>query len=367
MTDTDDYRSLFLSDAPMIDTRAPAEFARGSFPHARNLPLMTDAERAQVGTCYKQQGQDAAIELGHSLVCGDVKTERVNQWLAFARQHPDGYLFCWRGGLRSQICQQWLADAGCNYPRIRGGYKAMRRFLLDTMEEAINTRSFVVLGGHTGSAKTELLLQLDNSIDLEGLAHHRGSAFGKRVGGQPAQISFENGLAIDLLKHQYRHPGEVVILEDESRLIGRCALPENLQAAMKQAPLVMVETELEERVEHSFTNYILRNLQDCQALLGETAGFDQFADDLQKALGNIRRRLGGARHSELNTIMVRALEQHRQGDSRGHRQWIETLLRDYYDPMYNYQLQQKQERVVFRGRPQAVVAYLQENRALTGA
>ena len=88
--DTQDYRELFLSDAPMMDMRAPAEFSHGAFPTAHSLPLMTDDERAQVGICYKQRGQDAAIELGHQLVAGDVKTERLARWKAFASSHPQG-------------------------------------------------------------------------------------------------------------------------------------------------------------------------------------------------------------------------------------------------------------------------------------
>ena len=125
--DTDDYRALFLADAPMMDMRAPTEFSKGAFPSAASLPLMTDEERAQVGTCYKQQGQQAAIELGHRIVSGDIRDQRLAAWRDFAHNHPHGYLYCFRGGLRSQTVQQWLRDAGIDYPLIRGGYKAMVR------------------------------------------------------------------------------------------------------------------------------------------------------------------------------------------------------------------------------------------------
>ena len=127
--DTDDYRALFLGDAPMMDMRAPKEFTQGSFPCASSLPLMSDDERAQVGSCYKQRGQQAAIELGHQLVSGGLKAQRLAGWVDFARNHPDGYVYCFRGGLRSQTVQQWLREAGVDYPLIKGGYKAMRRFL----------------------------------------------------------------------------------------------------------------------------------------------------------------------------------------------------------------------------------------------
>jgi tRNA 2-selenouridine synthase len=178
--DCTDYRDIFLNDRPMMDARAPVEFLKGSFPGVVNLPLMNDHERQRVGTCYKQHGQQAAVELGHQLVSGAIKTERVQAWADFARAHPDGLLYCFRGGLRSQIVQQWLKDeAGIDYPRVGGGYKAMRTFLLDTMDQAVAQCDFVLLGGMTGTGKTEVLTQLNNGLDLEGYANHRGSSFGK--------------------------------------------------------------------------------------------------------------------------------------------------------------------------------------------
>ena len=119
----------------MMDMRAPAEFDHGAFPSALSLPLMTDEERAQVGICYKQQGQQAAIELGHQLVAGQTREQRLAQWREFAQANPAGYLYCFRGGLRSQTVQQWLHEAGIDYPLVLGGYKAMRRFLIDELAQ----------------------------------------------------------------------------------------------------------------------------------------------------------------------------------------------------------------------------------------
>ena len=125
-----DFRHIFLNDVPMMDVRAPIEFAQGAFPGVVNLPLMNNEERQKVGTCYKQRGQEAAIALGHSLVSGETKNGRIAAWAAFAKAHPKGVLYCFRGGLRSQITQQWLqSEAGMAYPRVIGGYKAMRTFL----------------------------------------------------------------------------------------------------------------------------------------------------------------------------------------------------------------------------------------------
>lgn len=362
-SDTKDYRALFLEDVPMIDTRAPVEFAKGAFPFAVNLPLMTDEERTRVGTCYKQYGQDAAIALGHKLVNGAVKESRVQAWMDFAKANPGGYLYCFRGGLRSQICQQWLAEAGCDYPRIAGGYKAMRRFLIDELDRISREARFVILAGRTGSAKTELLRQVRNSVDLEELARHRGSAFGRRVGGQPSQIDFENALAIQLLRCEHAHPGKPIVLEDESGYIGSTTIPESLRNTMAKAALVVVEADLEARVEHSFANYILDNLGDWRQKLGEEEGFQRFATELRDSLSRLKRRLGGERYKEVSAMLDRAIDVHNQGDSSLHRDWIRVLLRDYYDPMYDYQLSKKTERLLFRGKAQEVREYILESGA----
>jgi tRNA 2-selenouridine synthase len=360
-TDSADFETLFLADAPLLDTRAPLEFAQGAFPGAVNLPLMTDDERARIGLCYKQRGQDAAIALGHELVQGKIKTERVRVWCEFANAHPSGYLYCFRGGLRSQIAQQWMREAGVDYPRLTGGYKAMRQFLLDALKKYAQ-RDFLIVSGQTGCAKTQLLRNHAHAIDLEGLANHRGSAFGKRLGGQPSQIDFENALAVALLKHSYAMPDMPVLLEDESRLIGRLAVPEVIRQSMLQAPLVVIEMDLEARVEHTYSNYILGNLLDWQALDGEVEGFQHFANELRHSLATLQRRLGGYRFTQLASQMDIALVLHHRGNPDGHRVWIRTLLKDYYDPMYAYQLGQKSGRVQFRGSYMEVMDYLKKYR-----
>ncbi len=365
------FEDLLLNNVPLIDTRAPVEFAKGSFPFAVNLPLMSDEERAAVGTCYKQQGPDAAVALGHTLVSGDVKAQRLSAWAEFARRHPDGALFCFRGGMRSAIVQQWLEEAGIHYPRICGGYKAMRRWLIDELERVCNERDFIVISGKTGVAKTRLLNEgnegqpLPGCIDLEGLAHHRGSAFGRRVQEQPTQISFEIAVAIAVLKCDREHRGPLLV-EDESRLIGRCALPLPLQRVIQQAPMVIVEAPLATRVSHTHENYILANLEEFERAAAVTdtnpaAAFDTFeafTTSLQESLGRIQKRLGGDRYGALQLQLNDALALHGCGDPSGHRTWIEALLRDYYDPMYEYQLSHKSNPVLFTGDYAAVADWL---------
>ncbi len=359
--DSSDYRAIFLNDLPLMDVRAPVEFHKGAFPRVLNLPLMNDSERERVGTCFKQRGQQAAIELGHQLVSGALKAERIAAWAAFAKAHPDGYLYCARGGLRSQIAQQWLkSEAGIEYPRVQGGYKALRGFLIQTLDEAVAQCDFVLLGGLTGTGKTELLAQLDNAVDLEGHAHHRGSSFGKHATPQPGQVDFENGLAIDVLKKRAKGLGQFV-LEDESRLIGSCALPPSLHQGMRHYPLVWLEDSLDARVERILGDYVVDLCAEFVAVQGEEDGFAAFAERLRQSLQNLVKRLGGERYQRLAALMDSALaEQRRSAAVDLHRGWIKLLLGEYYDPMYAYQRENNAARIEFSGDHDAVLAYLRE-------
>lgn len=366
MNEIDDLQRLLLTDTPLIDTRAPIEFARGSLPTAVNLPLMTDYEREQVGTCYKRHGQKAAIDLGHQLVQGDVKAERIAAWADFAKAHPTGALYCFRGGLRSAIAQQWLNESGIEYPRVKGGYKALRRWLIEHTDQTFASATLLFVGGRTGAAKTRALNEgnagqpIPGSVDLEGLANHRGSAFGRRTTDQPSQISFEMALGVALLKHN-QQPHPCLILEDEGRLIGRCALPLSLQAARKNADWIHLEAHLDDRVQHSYENYILGNLAELQASNTENP-FAQFSESLLESLDRIRKRLGTERYRDLESAMTTAIARHQQGDPEHHRVWIATLLTEYYDPMYDYQLRQRERAPIFQGDEQAVIEFLMEQR-----
>lgn len=355
--DTDDYRRLFLDGVSLLDTRAPTEFARGSFPGAVNLPLMTDEERARVGTCYKREGQAAAIALGHSLVQGTVKADRVARWVDFARSHPDGYLYCFRGGLRSQIVQQWLLEAGVHYPRVTGGYKAMRQFLLAELERCIAAAEFWLVAGRTGSGKTRVVRALPRSVDLEGLANHRGSTFGALLSPQPSQIDFENRLAVALMQRLAFGP-EPVVLEDEGRLIGRIALPGSLRERMQDAPLLELDIPLAERVTVVLEDYVIDLGRRYRDRYGD-AGQQLHRERLQSDLARARKRLGGARYQEVSALIDRAFDvQAASAALDGHREWITLLLRDYYDPMYDYQMRQRSGRRLLVGDREEVIRHI---------
>ena len=360
-SNTDDFRRLFLEDVPLLDVRAPVEFAQGAFPLAQNLPLMNDQERHLVGIRYKEAGQDAAITLGHELVRDDIKTERVARWRTFAEEHPEGYLYCFRGGLRSRIAQGWIAEAGIDYPLVTGGYKALRRFLIDTLEAEVDVQPLILVSGRTGSGKTRLLQTLPKFVDLEGLAHHRGSSFGQTLVPQPSQIDFENALAIRLLKAgQQTGP---LFLEDESRLVGRCALPLSLRERMVGAPMIVLERSLEERTQIILEDYVIGMAAGFQHRDGADSGFMHFRQFLRDSLGRLRRRLGGERQQRLDGIMVEALDaQEATGDVEGHRLWIRELLTDYYDPMYDYQLSRRAGEILQRGSFEHLQHWAEQNR-----
>lgn len=356
-TDSADYRSIFLASAPLLDVRAPVEFSAGAFPGAVNVGILDDEERAQVGTTYKQRGQDAAIALGHQLVSGGTKAERIARWAAFTREHPDGYLYCFRGGLRSQTAREWLRESGIDYPLIQGGYKAMRQFLLGELERQSKHANIGIVGGRTGSGKTRVVQALHRAIDLEGLAHHRGSSFGRLPGGQPTQIDFENALAVALLRLTAGNDARLW-LEDESRLIGRCAIPLEFRPRMEEAPIALVEEPVDARVQVVLEDYVIDLLPLYEQAEGE-AGFTLFAASLLSSLDRVQKRLGGLMHRKARESMEQALAaQQATGGVEPHRAWIELLLTHYYDPMYDWQLSKKRGEILFRGRREEVVDWI---------
>lgn len=367
MTDiipSSEYGRLLLENRALIDVRAPIEFSKGAFSHSVNLPLMQDAERAKVGTCYKQHGQDAAIALGHDLVTGKVKQQRVDAWQAQLSQHPDSYLYCFRGGLRSKLSQQWIKEAGLNVPYIQGGYKAMRSFLIETIDTAPMHSNMLILSGITGSGKTELIHQRAESVDLEGLANHKGSSFGKNIDPQPTQINFENNLAVSLLKHQQQQH-HYLLLEDESFLIGRSALPHQFYQSMQQANIILLDEPKDARLPRLLNDYVTDKLADYVSRMGEQAGFDAFSAYLTQSLQGIRKRLGGKQHQELQQLVnVALLVQQNQNDTSKHVDWINLLLEIYYDPMYQFQIEKKIDRVVFQGDRQAIHQWLDSRKTV---
>ena len=361
LAEIDDLQHLFVNDIPLLDVRAPVEFAEGAFPCAENHPLIDNVERHEIGIAYKENGQDNAIALGERLVSGEIKSQRITTWHDFLKRHPNAVLYCFRGGMRSKISQRWLLEhVGITCPRVRGGYKAMRRYLLDQIEQNSAACQPLVIGGRTGVGKTRLLLQCDTNIDLEALANHRGSAFGHHPLPQPAQIDFENALSVALLK-RVKSGNRPFVVEDESRNIGSRHLPPTFFQCLQNAPLILLEANEEERIDVTLDEYVHDSLAAFQQIAGEDQGFYDWAAYLQDALNRIRKRLGGDRYTRAQHLLHAALEHHEKtGDTSDHRNWIDYLLREYYDGMYEYQLENKRQRIIFTGSKHEVFDYLRQ-------
>ncbi len=361
--ESNEYEKILLNSSALLDVRAPIEFSQGAFPGAANFPLLNDEERHRVGICYKQSGQQQAIEFGHKLISGDIKQQRIEQWVTFTKQHHSAYLYCFRGGLRSKITQQWLHDAGIEIPRVDGGYKALRHFLVEQLAQADQQYDFTLLGGLTGCRKTELVRHVSNGIDLEGAANHRGSSFGAHALPPSTQINFENQVAINLLNAK-NNGHSTLTLEDESRFIGSVDIPKNIYTKMRISPLVVIERTIEERLQQLLKEYVTNMEQEFHTVHADPEiAFQEFSDYLTNSLLRIRKRLGMNNWQQLNQHMQKALLEHRSNsDFSMHLKWLHPLLTEYYDPMYASQLDQRADSIVFRGSYDDCLQYLTQSR-----
>jgi tRNA 2-selenouridine synthase len=236
----------------VIDVRTPLEFEHASIPEAFNLPIFSNEERVLVGTCYKQQGREEAILLGFDLT-GPKWSGFIKKALEIA-PNKKILVHCWRGGMRSGAMAWALSLYGFEVSLLEGGYKRYRNWVLDQFKEGY---PLIVLGGMTGSGKTNTLLELkklnQQVIDLEGIAQHQGSSYGsmgKLV--QPSQEHFENILATQLLKIDRTKP---VWVEDESLAIGKCFIPNPFFKQMRETSLIKVEIPFQERVDFLVKEY----------------------------------------------------------------------------------------------------------------
>lgn len=230
----------------IIDVRAPAEYAEDHLPDAISLPVLDDAERAQVGTIYKQVSPFTARKAGAALVAQNA-ARHLQGPLA---DKPGGWrplVYCWRGGQRSGSFASILAQVGWRVETLAGGYKAWRKLVLDTLDTLPPRLNLILLDGNTGSAKTALLAQLAAQgvqvLDLEAMANHRGSLFGA-MGAQPAPKAFQTRLAVALAALD---PARPVVLEAESAKVGNLTLPHALWQAMSRAPRIALDVPLPER------------------------------------------------------------------------------------------------------------------------
>jgi tRNA 2-selenouridine synthase len=306
-------------DVPVIDVRSPGEYLHAHIPGAINIPLFTDEERKEIGTLYKQQGKQKAIKRGLDFFGLNMRSH-VEALEAYFKKnkinHQQIIVHCWRGGMRS-AAMAWLFDLyGFDVRLIVGGYKAFRSWVLQQFQQEYRIK---ILGGYTGSAKTEVLHEMKNAghsiIDLEGLAGHKGSAFGG-IGRieQPTQEMFENNLSLEL-HAQSKAPSSYFWLEDESQRIGRINIPHSLWQQIRRSPLYFMEIPFEERLLFISTHYGKLN-----------------QDQLVEATTRIQKRLGP--NETKNTI---------QFLKEGNTEAAFNLLLRYYDKTYTKAMYQRED------------------------
>lgn len=258
----------------VIDVRSPGEYNHAHIPGAVSIPLFTDEERKQVGTAYKQQSRELAIKIGLDFFGPKMRglVEQVENLMKESAndQKPMAnsvFIYCWRGGMRSGAVA-WLLDLyGFRIYTLAGGYKSFRNYVLRSFEEPFD---FKIIGGYTGSGKTEVLNELGKKgeivIDLEEIACHKGSAFGShKMPPQPTQEMFENILSNKLRAARCRnnhHPSPLstqfssVWLEDESQRIGNLNIPNAIWENMRRSPVFFLDIEFEHRLQHLVEEYL---------------------------------------------------------------------------------------------------------------
>lgn len=301
---------------PVLDVRSPGEYAHAHIPGAISFPLFSDEERKVVGTTYKQQSREEAIKVGLDYF-GPTMKQRILDAEKIAQGGKIFLVHCWRGGMRSGAIA-WLLDLyGFKVYTLAGGYKSYRNWVLQTFKTPFR---FKVLGGYTGSGKTELLQSLRDTgqqlIDLETLASHKGSAFGSiGMPVQPGQEQFENYLATELANCTKNNKNENSIwLEDESQRIGLVNLPNELWDTMRRSPVFFLDIPFEKRLDHIVDEY---GSLDCEALVAAT-------ERITKKLGHLQAGKAIQFLQERNT-----------------RAAFEILLR-YYDKLYEKSLNNRE-------------------------
>lgn len=302
------FSPSLLDSHCIIDARTPLEFAEDHLPGAYNVPILTNEERVEIGTIHKHQGPQAARMRGLELTCG--------RFAALAREAIDVaagrplLVYCWRGGLRSLSLA--ILIESCGYPvlRLQGGYKAFRNQVVDYFEDFTPPAPLIVIHGMTGSGKTTFINGLDRTrwtvIDLEGLARHRGSAFGAMgLGEQPTQKRFDT-LLWDALRQA--PPGKPIVLEGESQRIGRITLPGNVYDIMAASCKVWCSVSVDTRVRR----------------LTEEYAHPEYRQPMAEALERIKKKLGGSGYAALQELLE---GWDIPGLARG-------LVERYYDKLY---------------------------------
>jgi tRNA 2-selenouridine synthase len=304
------------SGYPVIDVRSPAEYGHARIPGAFSLPVFGDDERAIIGTAYNQQGRVSAVNIGLNFFSRTMKEIQPAALKFFSQTGATGdpvfFVYCWRGGMRSGAIAWLLSLYGYKVYVLEKGYKSFRRWALEKFGD--NFR-FNVLGGFTGSGKTDILKKLKSMnkevLDLEAIANHKGSAFGcLGMPVQPSQEMFENLLAVALSAFKQGTSDDPIWVEDESKHIGKSFIPAPLWETIRKSPFYFIDIPQEKRLDYIVSQY---------------GQFDK--EQLKSSALRISKRLGGAETKKV----LEFFDQQRLREAFG-------ILLEYYDKMYRQSL-----------------------------
>ncbi|MFD2610949.1 tRNA 2-selenouridine(34) synthase MnmH [Paenibacillus gansuensis] len=295
-------------EAAFIDVRSPSEFQESTIPDSVNIPIFTDEERAEIGTLYKQVSVDAAKDRGLEIVSAKLPS--------FVRsisgtEHRRKVVFCWRGGMRSRTSATLASLMGLQMYKLNGGFRAYRKWVVETLESFGELPPCYVINGYTGTGKTELLQRLEKLgypvLNFEEMAQHRGSIFG-HIGLAPSnQKSFESALVHQLLRWK---EAPYLIMEAESKRVGKAVLPEFVVRGKEQGKALFIEMPVAQRVANIMADYKP----------------EEHKDDCLNSFKHIEKRI----HTPVAAEIRQALEQGRYETA------VELLLTYYYDSRYQH-------------------------------
>ena len=333
-----------LSSCSHIDLRSEKEYNRGTIPGSINISILNNLEYETVGIDYRLNGQDSAISLGSKLVSGNKKNNRIDLWKRHIKKNPGCFIFCHRGGKRSLIAKKWLSEIDIEVGILVGGYKRFRSYILDQhKDKSTYKKKWKIIGGLTGSGKTNLLKIFPESIDLEKIANHRGSAFGGKNTRQPSQSNFENEITLRYMNSNNKK----IILEDESRTIGKVSLPNSWYDKMQTSDLIVLEVKTEQRINNIINDYIFEDTKLMES--------KYLRNKYLLALEKIQKRLGADLYKSIAIIINDAFN---KNDFRKHEDWINKLLKNYYDPMYKYKLSKRKNYIKYVGDYNSCIQYI---------
>ena len=352
------------TDLPvLIDVRSEGEFEEGSLPFSVNIPILNNHHRHLVGLCYKQEGNAEAVKLGYELV-NPIKDKLIAQWKDALEAHKSNsfgpFVYCWRGGQRSEIAAQWMQQSGLSVCKIVGGYKSIRNRLISTFAEravaetGAKSYNLILLSGMTGAGKTEVLrlLPRESVIDLEGFAHHRGSSFGGYINErQHSQQDFENLLGLKLYQAK-----NTFLVEAESRNIGRCVLPDTFHKRMKESPMVFLETSLEERAGRIAKEYV-------GSALSKGVSYLEIQSAMEESLLRVKQKLGGVCYSKTLELLRMAFSAEYQLGN--HIPWVQTMLEEYYDKLYLHSTSRDNHKILFQGNREEILDWAKKELEIT--